>query len=55
MAAQSPVSDLQLCGVTGYCELRGSVADMEEPCLLGLDCFGMQRVMTSEGCSDRYV
>ena len=34
---QSPVSDQQLCGVTGHCELRVSVADMEEPCLLGLD------------------
>ena len=56
VAAQNiPVSDRQLCGVTGHCTtLRGPVvstitvggveeklpvfvADMEEPCLLGLD------------------
>ena len=56
VAAQSPVSDQQLCGMTGHCELRVSVADMEKPCLLGLTpCLGMQRVMTSEGCSGRYV
>ncbi|MPC61205.1 hypothetical protein E2C01_055271 [Portunus trituberculatus] len=31
-----PVSDRQLCGVTGHCTvLRGPV--MEEPCLVGLD------------------
>ena len=35
VAAQSPVSDQQLFGGTGHCELRVSVADMEEPCLLG--------------------
>ena len=34
VAAQSPVSDQQLCG---HCELRVSVTDMEEPCSLGLD------------------
>ena len=34
VAAQSPVSDLQLCGVTGHYELRVSVANMEEPCFL---------------------
>ena len=38
MAAQeSPGSCQHLCGVTGHCKLRVSVADMEEPCLLGLD------------------
>ena len=37
VAAPSPVSDQQLCGVTGHCELRVSVADMEELCPLGLD------------------
>ena len=37
VAAQPPVSDQQLCGMTGYSELRVSVADMEAPCLLGLD------------------
>ena len=31
VAAQPPVSDQQLCGMTGHCELRVSVADMEEP------------------------
>ncbi|MPC64541.1 hypothetical protein E2C01_058659 [Portunus trituberculatus] len=54
-AQDLPVSDQQLCGVTGHCTtLRGPimftimvsvveemlpvfVADMEEPCLLGLD------------------
>ena len=62
VAAQSPVSDQQLCGVTGHCELRGSVADMEEPCLLGLDSlFGnaacddlgrMQRKVRGERTTD---
>ena len=37
VAAQPPVSDQQLCGVTGHCELRVSLTDMEKPCLLGLD------------------
>ena len=37
VAAQSPVSDQQLCGMTGHCDLRVSVADMKKPCLLGLD------------------
>ena len=37
VAAQPPVSHQQLCGVTGHCELRVSVADMGESCLLGLD------------------
>ncbi|MPC57317.1 Retrovirus-related Pol polyprotein [Portunus trituberculatus] len=60
-----PVSDRQLCGMTGHCTtLRGPVvstitvggveeklpvfvADMEEPCLLGLDFLGQ-----SEACVD---
>ncbi|MPC61083.1 hypothetical protein E2C01_055146 [Portunus trituberculatus] len=60
-----PVSDWQLCGVTGHCmKLRGPVmstitvggveeklpvfvADMEEPCLLGLDF-----LVQSEACVD---
>ncbi|MPC48911.1 hypothetical protein E2C01_042697 [Portunus trituberculatus] len=66
MASQDfPVSDRQLCGVTGHCTtLRDSVistimvggveeklpaflADMEEPCLLGLDF-----LVQSEACVD---
>ena len=35
VAAPSPVSDQQLCGVTGHCELRVSVADMENPVCWG--------------------
>ncbi|MPC35171.1 hypothetical protein E2C01_028589 [Portunus trituberculatus] len=70
VAAQDlPVSDRQLCGMTGHCtKLRGPVmtmimeggveeklpvfmADMEKPCLLGLDflvqsaaCVGLGRI-----------
>ena len=62
VAAQSPVSDQQLCGVIGHCELRVSVTDMEEPCSLGLDSlFGnaacddlgrMQRKVRGERTTD---
>ena len=38
VAAQDlPGLDRQLCGVNGYCKLRVSVVDMDEPCLLRLD------------------
>ena len=36
-AQELPVLDSQLCGVNGHCKLTVSVANMEEPCLLGLD------------------
>ncbi|MPC62318.1 hypothetical protein E2C01_056402 [Portunus trituberculatus] len=60
-----PVSDRQLCGVTGHCttprglvismitvggveeNIPAFVANMEEPCLVGLD--SLQRVWTPEG------
>ena len=42
-----PVFDQQLCSVTGHCKLTISVADMEEPWMLGLDS-----LFQSAACDD---
>ena len=55
VAAPSPVSDQQLCGVTGHCELRVSVADMEEPCLLGLNSLFWKAACDALGRMQRQV
>ena len=55
MAGQFPVSDQQLCGMTGHCELRVSVSDMEETCLLGPDSLFGNAACDDLGRMQRYV
>ena len=54
-AQELPVLDSQLCGVNGHCKLTVSVANMEEPCLLGLDSLFGNAVCDDLGRMQRQV